>query len=470
MEDSLAKNPDTHHSGKRRRFWEVCATFVRWAFIVLFAVCLMQGLYFRWAIDFHFPYMWTILSAIFLIELFLLFSPARWRQYLVNKLVKFFIILKAVFVFLFRWFLILLFAVILLCGLYFRAPWKVLVLDAVLLALLTIVPKKKRKYGWLALGVAALAVTVWIFLPESDSGNWQAYTFDKEVLALNDKYSVPEDENAAPYYAQIKLTDFYEDVPQKKLTFNLLLSDNWEKRGPDLWDPNDATLSRPWTADEFPEMATWLETEKEKIAPFFEAVKYKQCWFALESDPNTVIESLRISVCIKKAAVIMQRMIYQDLGNNKIEAAIDKTIDLLICASHLQQQGSLTDHLIGWSIYSSGAGLVRDITVHYPIDVDIMKQLETKNNLFEMNWEDFCRHILAYDKVLYKNIMGRTFEVNKQGEIRAARQNYHDPFEKYNLQAFMNPETGKKRPSAVKQERLNKLGRFISFMTYSPFT
>lgn len=54
---------------------------------------------------------------------------------------------------------ILLFAVILLGGLYFKVPWKILVLDAFLLALLTVVPKRKRKYGWLALAAGTLTVT-----------------------------------------------------------------------------------------------------------------------------------------------------------------------------------------------------------------------------------------------------------------------------------------------------------------------
>ncbi|MHC4237964.1 MAG: hypothetical protein ACYSSM_06985, partial [Planctomycetota bacterium] len=36
-----------------------------------------------------------------------------------------------------RWVFILLFTVILLGGLYFKAPWKILVLDGLLLALLT---------------------------------------------------------------------------------------------------------------------------------------------------------------------------------------------------------------------------------------------------------------------------------------------------------------------------------------------
>ena len=40
-----------------------------------------------------------------------------------------------------RWGFILLFAAMLLGGLYFKAPWKILALDAVLLALLTVVPQ-----------------------------------------------------------------------------------------------------------------------------------------------------------------------------------------------------------------------------------------------------------------------------------------------------------------------------------------
>ena len=186
-----------------------------------------------------------------------------------------------------RWLFILLFAVILLGGLYFRAPWKILVLDGLLLALLTIVPKKKRKYGWLALATVVLAVTVWIFIPEKDTGNWRPYTFDEEVATLNAKYGVPEDENAAPYYAQIELTDFYG-----KQTLQDMLNFDREKKGPDLWDPNDETLSRPWKAEEFPELAAWLENEKEKIAPFWKAVEFDRCWFEIQADQNAVLQGI----------------------------------------------------------------------------------------------------------------------------------------------------------------------------------
>ena len=51
-------------------------------------------------------------------------------------------IVKAIF----RWFFIVVFSILLIAGIYFQAPWKVLTLLAVLIAVLTIVPKAFRKW------------------------------------------------------------------------------------------------------------------------------------------------------------------------------------------------------------------------------------------------------------------------------------------------------------------------------------
>lgn len=469
MEDSPAKNPDIQQTGKRRTFCSICAVFARWVFIAFLAFILWAGLYLVWVADFYFKYMWFAFGAILLLELFLVFSRSRWRQCLVKKIVQSIFILKKIFVFLIRWLFILLLAVTLLGGLYFKAPWKVLVLDAVLLALMTVIPKKNRQYGWLALAAAVLAVTVWVFIPEKDTGNWRPYTFDKDIKALNDKYSVPEGENAAKYYAEITPTDFY-----KGWTFKDFSNLDSEKRGPDQWDPNDETLSRPWKAEEFPELAAWLKTEKQKITPFWKAVQYDKCWFEVRTDPNSMLETLDRNSNIRKTAIVVQRMIYQDLGNNDVPGAIEKSLGLLQCSLHLQQQYTFLDELIGFALYAKSAPLVCDIAVNYPTDSDQLEQLKDKVRASLSDWNSLIDPTLEHEKAVGKNTaLSTLFEINNLGKIRPEKKiiepSAHGdavPDIKFSKEKGVYYKE-KKIPSRYWQERQWKLRKFGSWMTYN---
>jgi hypothetical protein len=402
--------------------------------------------------------MWTVFGVVLLLELFLIFSTARLRQYLTKKFFRFVIGAGKVSVFLIRWGFILLFAAILLGGLYFKAPWKILVLDALLLALLTIVPKPKRKYGWLTLAAAVLAVTVWIFIPEKDTGDWRPYTFDEEVAALNAKYDVPEEENAAPYYEQIEVTDFYPDE-----TFEDMFNFDREKRGPDLWDPNDDTMSRPWETEEFPELAAWLETEKEKIAPLWQAIQYDKCWFKVPTDPTT-IDFEKLSD-IKNALFVVQRMIYQDLAQDNLQGAVEKAMGILQCSCHFQQQSSLIDNLVGWALHAMADSIIRDIVINCSLDEASLTRLEAQIGRFENNWKSLIGRVLDYEQVYAKNIMGQLYEINERGDVRFTRK--PDPLYLYSSRNLWGLDEDEKEPSPYWQDKKNKLERLIRWMTYA---
>lgn len=360
-----------------------------------------------------------------------------------------------------RWVFIIFFALLLLAGLYFKAPWKILVLIGLLLALQTVVPKPKRKYGWLTLTGLALCVTIWIFLPESDSGNWRPYTFNEEVAALNAKYSVPDEENAAAYYKQIEVTDFYEGW-----TLEDHFADNAEKRGPVLWDPDDETLRRPWKSEEFPEMAAWLETEKEKIAPFFEAVKFEKCWFEinLDNSDNAIINVASNSEKIRKSKDILYRMVNLNLGENNIQKAIEKLSALQTSALHLQQQGSLIDNLIGWAIYSGSARKIRNIVINYDLKENQLLSLQNTMERFEADWNRYLLRNLEYEKYIFKTNMGLLFEMNDRGKIRLSRQPEMDNL--FDHQTVFSTES-KKEPFAFSQKIKNKIQRLVYWVAYN---
>jgi hypothetical protein len=309
-----------------------------------------------------------------------------------------------------RWLFILLFTVILLGGLYFKAPWKVLVLDAVLLALLTVVPKQKRKYGWLTLAAAVLAVTVWIFIPEKDTGNWRPYTFDEELAALEAERMVPPEDDAAPLYEAL-----FEQWEQIKT----------DDPYPYEADREDVTLGQPWTAMEFPEIVAWFQRHKDFFNDLIAATQKPSCYFSEDATVSGLSESMERLNSTKRLGQHLIRASYLKIGENR-RVAWEKQMAVLNFGKHVQQQPLLIELLVGIALESM-AHQAMAVTL---VGTGASSETMTPGDLLSMaaairtshfDSRERWRHILAYEKLFAKNFWGMFYEINPQGKIRFAR-------------------------------------------------
>jgi len=308
-----------------------------------------------------------------------------------------------------RWVFILLFTVILVGGLYFKAPTKVLVLDAVLLALLTVVPKRKRKYGWLALAAAALAITVWIFIPESDSGDWRPYTFDEELAVLEAKRAVPAKENAAPLYE-----DLFERWKQ--------IEEN--NPFPDEMDDGCGVKMQPWTTKEFPETAAWFERHDDFFQDVIAATQKPACYFPAEVTTFGLTKTMEKLGPVKRFALHLIRASYLDIGENR-SGTWEKQIAVLNLGKHINQQPLLIEVLVGLSVESlANAAMIETL-----VNTDVLSNLIEDDYLTatapirtnHFDHREKWRQIFAYEKLFAKNHQGMFYEINPQGKIRFSR-------------------------------------------------
>ncbi|MGB8225496.1 MAG: hypothetical protein WCE45_01320, partial [Sedimentisphaerales bacterium] len=97
-------------------------------------------------------------------------------------------------------------SLLLIAGVVFQAPLKVLALVAIFLLACTALPLRWRKWFWAEVGVIVLVLVLWVLAPEKDS-DWKPFTFDKELAALEAKNKIPDEENAAVIYNQL-LADY----------------------------------------------------------------------------------------------------------------------------------------------------------------------------------------------------------------------------------------------------------------------
>lgn len=305
---------------------------------------------------------------------------------------------------------ILLFAVILLGGLYFKAPWKILVLDALLLALLTVVPKKKRKYGWLTLAAAVLAVTVWIFIPEKDTGEWRPYTFDDKLAALEAERMVPPEDDAAPLYEELFLK--WEQIEE---------NDPF----PEEADEEDITGDRPWTAGEFPKVAAWFERHDEFLDDLMVATQKPACYFPASVTVFGLSESMDRLSPVKDFAQHLIRASYYDIGEDKnIFSTYQKQLAVVNLAKHINQQPMMIDMLVGAAMEAMAYDALKKTMIQqsFPEDITVgdllamMTQIRTSHSDHQEKW----KQVLACEKLLAKNTCGMMYEVNSEGKVRSA--------------------------------------------------
>jgi hypothetical protein len=285
---------------------------------------------------------------------------------------------------------ILLFMVVLLGGLYFKAAWKILVVDGLLLALLTVVPKPKRKYGWLTLAAAVLAVTVWIFIPEKDTRDWRPYTFDEELAVLEAERIVSPEDDAAP---------LYEDLFQR-----------WKKIQEDDPFPEEAddecvTQSQPWTAEEFPEVAAWFERHEDFFDDLIAATQKPACYFPAAVTSLELSESMEKLSPVKHFARHLIRASYLDLGeSNKVYDALQKQMAVYNLGRHMNQQPMLIDMLVGVAAEAMAYDALKKTLIEQPFPEDIMigdfLAMTTPIRTGYFDTKERWKQILAYEKLL----------------------------------------------------------------------
>ena len=336
-----------------------------------------------------------------------------------------------------RWVFIALFVLILAGGVYFKAPWKVLVMTAFPPVLLTIIPNPSPKSGWLIL----VTVIVWIFVPETDTGIWRSYSFDEEIKAYNAKYEVPDKKNAAVILEKISLKyddTFYtwpdfSDLEKPKdpnavrafigTLFQQIKLQNSEFY-PDSWteELDKLTLQQPWKSNDYPELADWLEKNNEDIQSLIKASKKPTCRFQFTFalfPPSTFNDGPEFAIC--EWLDLLQRAANNDWADGRINDALKKYSAIFKLSKLLSQQPSWT---LAYTGFRKGQN-IHDSLSHFIIENDLNeKQLNILSKAIrhtEPDWKSCFDKWTEYNTLDMKQLCAMMYEVNEAGEVRHAR-------------------------------------------------
>jgi hypothetical protein len=304
----------------------------------------------------------------------------------------------------FKWLGLGLLTLLLIASIIFQAPWKVITLFAVILLACTVLSKPYRKYFWLSVAAVVIALIIWVFLPEEDEG-WRPYTFDEELAALEAKYAVPDEENAAIIYSQL-LEDYNKAVFE-----------------PNFVDPNleDLIREEPWLSKDHPEAAQWIQQHKDTIAKLIEAAKIEQCRFPINADVISFVDIMDRFGPMRKWVHLLISAANNDIAEGRIDQALEKHIAVLQMAKHLYQQPTLIDLLVGAALEALSTDQLKRFVVTGDATEEHLSIIEQALAEIKHDWSYDWPRVLDGEKLFVKNFWRLFYEVNPAGKIRLTR-------------------------------------------------
>lgn len=307
----------------------------------------------------------------------------------------------------FRWLFVTLLAVLLITAIIFQAPWKVATLLVIFLLACTALPRPFRKWFWLSVGVVVLALVIWVFLPDRN-GDWRPYTFDEELAALEAKYAIPDEENAATIYNEL-----LENYDKDAFYANLPRDERWR-----------LPLREPWLREEEPQIAQWLQQHQTTIATLLNASKIEKCQFPISVDtkPNANSKRMKRLNAIRQLANLSISAANNDIAENRIDEGLQKHITTLRIGRHQCQQLTMIDALVGIGIEALAIEQINRFVVTEDATAEHLRIIEESLAKIKHDWgADFSR-ILEYEKLFCKNWVGRFYEVDpRTNKIRLSR-------------------------------------------------
>jgi hypothetical protein len=296
------------------------------------------------------------------------------------------------------------FALLLVVAIYFRVPWKVVVLFLGLPLTLALVPKRIREWITWSAAAACVAIIIWVFLPNDNEG-WRPYTFDEELAALEAKYAIPDEQNAAAIYNQLF------EVP--------ILDQN---------EPEFFAQSKPpslqlfWLSHDHPKTAAWLQKHRATIAKLLDAAQMQRCQFTITGDSLADLYPMHPLAKMRQYAQMLVAQANNDIAEGRIDEGLEKCAAALRMANHLNQQPVMLDLLVGYAIEALAIRQLQRFIVSTDITEGHLQTVERVLDEVEHDWSSDISRVLEYDRLWVKNALcSLAFEVNQKGKVRLSR-------------------------------------------------
>ena len=238
--------------------------------------------------------------------------------------------------------------------------------------------------------------------------------------------------------------------------------------GEDKPEPNfvdddcyDLTRSEPWLSKEHPEIAEWLKGHKPTIETLLRATKKQKCGFPIYANVLDLGKSTDRLASIRHWAYLLIRAANNDLGDSRVDQAIEKLNALLQMAKHQYQQLTIIEHLVGLSIEALATKQLNKFVITANPTNAHLNIIEKALANINHDWSSDWLRMLECEKLMMKSFLSLIYEINPKGKVRLSR----DPT------AIVRSQFPEKMPSPTYwQTKLTKAGTILGwfFMPSTP--
>lgn len=219
---------------------------------------------------------------------------------------------------------------------------------------------------WRLIAILCIVVVIglWLLLRPSMS-------VEDELAAIDAAHAIRPGENAAEDYAALVL-DTTAPPPDPLL----------------LEDVRTLTLAKPWRSADLPEAAKWVEDHRAIMEGLLHAVRKPKCWFPVSDTERREAEYFTMEY---QGAMLLLRAANNDLGEGRVEAALEKLLCVLQMAKHLCFQAHPSERSAGWAVGREAMKRFGWVVVTQDIPGDWLTKLEATLPSVEDTSDEECR-------------------------------------------------------------------------------
>jgi hypothetical protein len=231
----------------------------------------------------------------------------------------------------------------------------------------------------------------------------------EKLVTIEAARAIPDSENAATIYN--KLPGYSSDL----LEYNF----------PDK-SIEDVTLAKPWSGEDYPELAGWFEEREDIINDLIRASKIEQCRFPLTDFPKGAgLHGQRLK-SLRTWTFFLVRAANNDIAEGRIEKALEKCFCLIRMGRHNRQQPFSLDFIIGINIESMALRRMRTCIVESDLTDENLLAIEAAITQPDNQWTQDFDNMLAVEKIYVKMLPHAPSETGWWHQLKARWQKKRD--------------------------------------------
>lgn len=216
----------------------------------------------------------------------------------------------------------------------------------------------------------------------------QSQTLDEKLASIETARAIPDSENAATIYNQILdgynkgQSVFYFPVP----------------------DPNLEYLTRikPWSRDDYPELADWLEKQHVLITKLIEASKFEKCRFPINTELEGYGNNIDRIAPMRQWAFLLVRAGNYDISQGKMNLALEKYMSVIQLARHESQQPLAIDFIVGVAIESIALRAIARFIVEDNPSESLLSMIKAVPLPTKEQWAEDSESMLEVERLINK--------------------------------------------------------------------